>query len=290
MRFHLDLTKSRSLTYAGAGAVALIILAAAAVSVLRPVPPTGSRPSLAPLAQGAGSADARLVSHSPAMSAPSGPEKVEQSARIRLTTRHVLADVKTLGRLAAAEGGYVAFSSEVGRGRRARASLALEVPAGDLSSVLGRISRLGHVTSLSQRGVNVTSRWNQLSLKILALQTESQAYRRLYAKATTIGDMLRIQRALAAVDAALLQDHEALTHLAHQVNLASIGVALAPAPVPPAARSWNPLVSSLRTMLDAGRAVLAGFLWIAPWVVLVGVLASPLWWRRSWKERPEGGG
>jgi hypothetical protein len=216
----------------------------------------------------------------PTLPTAGGGAKIEESAAVTLRSADALTTIRRLEALAGATGGYVAASSLTGTGRRASAMVTLMIPAGRLDRAVGAITRMGRVTALSESGVNVTNTWNNLTLQLAALTSEAAAYRRLYARATRIADLLRIQQALSAVDAAITADRQQLAGIDRAVTYAAVSVTVLPVPARSRVAAPGPLLASLRTMLAVGRAALAALLWILPWAVLAGLIALPMWWRR----------
>ncbi len=235
---------------------------------------------LGPKAEPAGKATVPQAVYSPAAS---GRQVIEQGS-VSLEVSSVGRAMDLLTARTASAGGYVASSSMNGSGASTMGYLTLRVPARVFPGFLGDVARMGHVTGETQSGTDVTGEVNNLAVEIGATRSEIAGYEQLYQKASTMSALLQIEQALTQAEANLLYLEQQAAGLHQQVQLATITVTLTPVPVVAAGRGIKVgavFRGSLATMLSAGRLLLAGLVWVAPWaVVAAAVTAVVMWWRR----------
>jgi hypothetical protein len=177
----------------------------------------------------------------------SGAAKVEETGSLGLTVDpHRLGRVMgRLTELATANGGYVT-SSSLGRlgtlpTGPGTGSIALDVPQGSFDDVLATAKRLGTVTAMSTKAVDVTGQYVDLQAEITALEASRQQYLTIMTKATSIPDILSVQSQLDSIQTQMQQLQGQLQLLDSQTAYSTLDVSvterLAPGAPRPAAKS-----------------------------------------------------
>ncbi|MDA8193587.1 MAG: DUF4349 domain-containing protein [Thermaerobacter sp.] len=228
-----------------------------------------------------------------ALSAParSGRQLVVYTADLTLATASVARELRTISALAAKAGGFVSSSDlsgpSAGPAGSPAGTIVIRVPATRFAAALDQIRKLGPVSQFSQSGQDVTQQHNNIAQELQQLNAERTAYVQLFSRATSMRDMLQIQAALSQVNSQIAFWTQQGQQLNGQVSYATITVNLTTAPLSVPSRNLGAaLVGSLATMRRVGLAVLAGLVWIGPWVLLGAIFGIPLWWWRRRRPKP----
>ncbi|MCL6446303.1 MAG: DUF4349 domain-containing protein, partial [Alicyclobacillus sp.] len=187
-----------------------------------------------------------------------------------------------LQRLVAEDGGFVASmrvsggstgtaneGSAVGgvpsSGSQTTIDMTVRIPEADFDAFLSRSRGLGKVTRFSQTGQDVTQQYTGLQEQLMELNSEAAAYTRLFQKATSMKDMITIQRALSQVDAQITNLEAQAHNLQRSVQLATIHLTLSTPPTPVRANTLgviSALQKSLRILGDSAMALVAMVAWL----------------------------
>lgn len=272
-------------TVKAVGVAAALVIVAIGLSRLGPVGGTVAGPAgvSAPTSQLASAASAQrsLTIHG---TVTTGRMMVEQAA-LSLTVSRVGATASRIATLTAHEGGYIESSNFSG-GTTPSGTETLRVPASHLPALLTALKGLGHVQQSSLSGQDVTRQYSSLTFQLSALKAEDLAYQRLFSKATSMHSMIQIQQALSQVQSQMTQLGTEQLNLAHQVRMATVNVSLAQtAPPPPGFQAGDILAGSLHAMGQAGLFVAQMILVLLPWLALLLILATPVWYWRI-RRRP----
>lgn len=212
------------------------------------------------------------VGHSPAGSSPTtaatstadaltralgraaAPRRIIRDAELTLGVADAEVARASLTRIAEAAGGYVATSQTTGSGdaaARASEELGIRVPAERFTDVLGRIHDLGKLSSEQVTSRDVTDDFVDLDARIAAAQAVEKQYVAMLAKATSVNDMLAVQRELASVRSDLERMLGKQRVLADQTALSSINVRIT-VPLPLVTASWRAIKTDAT---EAGASV-----------------------------------
>lgn len=236
--------------------------------------------------------DLKLVE--PGAGGPVAGREVITTASATVEVDDVQAAARAIAALADEEGGYVE-SMSVGDDRAGVSGYAPEslvypgptgawvtvrVPADRLSAVTESLSEIGEVSGSRIDRADVTTAAVDLRARVAALEASVARLTELMAQATSTGDLIAAESALAQRQGELDSYRQQLEGLEGQVELSSLTVSLV-TPVEhveadPAGfvdgvlAGWNGLVATLN-----GIVVALGFL--LPWLVVLGVLGIALW-------------
>jgi uncharacterized protein DUF4349 len=215
------------------------------------------------------------------------PRSLVKTAALTVRVTDVDAQADRAIGIAIAAGGDVLADQRSGSGGRASAELTLEVPPATLEPQLRRLARLGEQVNRVSSTDDVTQQVVDVNSRLGSLRASLARVRALYAQATSISDVIKLESELASREANL-ESLEAQQHdLALDTARAKITLQLlamrAPAPASRRvgsgmgagfARGWHALVASVRWTVGAFGTLL-------PFLLLAGALAAlGLWWRR----------
>lgn len=201
---------------------------------------------------------------------------------LRLTTRH-LADARqdAIG-LVHGFGGHVADeqSRSTATGDLARVDLTLRVPVASFEKALDALGRLGTVRDRQQSVQDVTTQVIDNAARVKAQAASVASIERLLARATTIGEIMSIERQLSTRQAELDSLKQQQKWLADQTSLSTVHLSLSRPPkdadedragfLGGLERGWDALG-------DSAVAVATGVGAVLPFAVLLGVVGVPAW-------------
>lgn len=161
--------------------------------------------------------------------------------------------------------------------RGASAVLELRIPADDLDPVLDDLRALGRADSVTLSSADVTVEVQDLEARIATLRASLDRLRALTAQATDIEDLIALESEVSARQAELESLEARQRYLADQVSMSTITLELRTEEAAPDARP-DDFVQGLVTGWDAfvgfWATVLVALGVLAPWIVLLGVLAG----------------
>jgi Domain of unknown function (DUF4349) len=182
-------------------------------------------------------------------------------------------------------GGFVSRSSASGT-QIHEGRLVMRVPEARFNAARQAVERLGHVTSESVAGQDVTQQFVNLNARLGNLTTQERALRRLMQQTQTVSDTIRVQGVLQGVELQSEEIQGELIYLRNRTEMSTIAIAVHEAgarPTPPAHASalWNAGERSLHTATAVVSGVIVGAGFVIPvailalLAVLIGRLAAP---------------
>lgn len=250
--------------------------------------PPAAAPSPAPVT-GAARKEAADVGV-PAVGAPAatGPPVVRTATvEVRVATGRFEQRWREADAVAARRGGFVTESSaEQVRGRLARGTLTLRVPAASLAAALGDLRALGTPVRVSTSATDVSGQVVDFDARLRAAQVNEAQLLDLLRQSRTVQDGLVVRARLADVRAEIEGLDGQRARLRDQVDLATITATVYEAtagPGPPAstdgrlARSWHRAGDAAAAAVG-GMLVVAG--WTGPFVLLAAGALTVLHLRR----------
>ena len=182
-------------------------------------------------------------------------------------------------------GGFVSRSSSSGTHIH-DGELVMRVPEARFNQARLAVEGLGHVTSESVVGQDVTQQFVDLNARLGNLTTQEHALRRLMQQTQTVSDTIRVQGVLQGVELQIEEIQGELIYLRNRTALSTISIAVHEAgarPAPPAHASaiWKAGERSLHTATAVVTSVIVGAGFVIPvailvlLAVLIGRLAAP---------------
>lgn len=206
---------------------------------------------------------------------PMSVSKVIKTAGISLVVKQggFAAAVQQATDIAAKNDGYVQSSSS----GKQEGSLVLRVPSAHFESTLGALRSLGSVEHESIKGQDVTAEFVDLNARLKIAQSREAALLRLMDKASSVSQILSLQRTLNDAQLNVEQIKGALRVLRSKASEATITVALREQGAPsPGSSVHTPSVGlAIRRALSGFVSVVAagivGFGYLLPVLAVVGV-------------------
>jgi Domain of unknown function (DUF4349) len=224
--------------------------------------------------------------------------KIEQTGTLSLTVARgrLSRTVSQLSGLAATYGGFVANSqtqSGAGATNTPGATVTLEVPVSDFSTVLAQAQRLGKTTGLNTQATDVTGQYVDLQSRIAALQASRQQYLTIMTKASTVGDVLAVQAQLDTIESQIEQLQGQLQVLTSETSYSKMTVNVSegtpparPTPLPESGmiHAWHESIGGFLTGVE-GFVSVAGPLLFALLCLGLALVGSRVAWRRYQRHR-----
>lgn len=201
---------------------------------------------------------------------------------LRLTTRH-LADARqdAIG-LVHGFGGHVADeqSQSDAKGGLDRVDLTLRVPEASFEKALDALGRLGTVRNRQQSVEDVTTQVIDNAARIKAQAASVASIERLLARATTIGEIMSIERELSTRQAELDSLKQQQKWLADQTSLSAVHLSLS-RPAKEADDDETGFLGGLErgweALGDSAVAVATGVGAVLPFAAVLALVGVPAW-------------
>lgn len=218
----------------------------------------------------------------PAEDVPAGAALTEQIVRTGDITVDVDDITSAANRVTAvvdAAGGNIGSDQRYGDAADGSADLVLRVPPDRFDELLDTISDLGEELSRSVAAQDVSTVVADVDARVESLQNSVDRLLALAAQAVSVSDLITIESELSARQAELESLQAQQRALSDQVSLATLSVRLTASSDPERAETgflaglsdgWNALVDA-----GAGLITIVGLL--LPWLILLAVIAVPLW-------------
>jgi len=175
----------------------------------------------------------------PTAAGPESDPSVAAETRLVIFTANLAVEVKEVrsamdrvSDIALRMGGFVAGSSVSAFDISRSVSITIRVPRDRFSEALTAIEALGEVKQRLTRSDDVTEEYVDLKAQLENLKKQEQRLQELYARATTIDDILKVQRELERVRGEIDRLTGRLNFLDRNVELSTITVTLTEAQPP----------------------------------------------------------
>jgi hypothetical protein len=213
---------------------------------------------------------------------------IVRTITISLAVGDIPVAVAAIGSLAAGMGGFVVSSQIAGDDADARGFISFRVPSERTDEALEQLRATSvRVIEESTRSQDVTEEYVDLQARLTNLERTEKQYIRLYDRADSVEDVLRVQRELTSVRGQIEQLKGRLQYLDRTSSTSLISVSLRPAssPEPLVGQGWSALEtarSAVRGLVDFGQVlanVLIRVAVFAPVWAPIAALVSWLLWR-----------
>jgi hypothetical protein len=173
-----------------------------------------------------------------------------------------------------AKGTYVGSSTSVPSGEPASGQVTFRVPVDAFEPVLRELKGLGTYRGERSSTDDVTNQYIDLNGQLAAWRAQERVYLRLLDRARSVTDVIAVQNQLQQVQSNIERLQGQLNHLEDQTSFSTIVLQLsepgaAGEPAGRLARAWATAVNGLGVM---AAAVLVGVVWLAPLVVVAGLV------------------
>ncbi|MBI4200428.1 MAG: DUF4349 domain-containing protein [Chloroflexi bacterium] len=171
--------------------------------------------------------------------------QVISQASMSVEVANVQASVPQVRAIAEGLGGFVEQLSFSGGAEKQQATITIRVPQPDFFTALERIQALGTVQSQSLGSQDVTEQFIDLKARLESAQREELSLLNLLGKATSVSDILTIERELSRVRSDLERFQGQLNFMERRVDLATLTVSL----FPPEAKQTQPPSGNLTVVV-----------------------------------------
>ena len=213
---------------------------------------------------------------------PGGPTLTEQIVRtgdITVDVDDITSAANRVITVVDAAGGNIGSDQRYGDATDGSADLVLRVPPDRFDELLETISDLGKELSRSVAAQDVSTVVADVDARVESLQNSVDRLLALAAQAVSVSDLITIESELSARQSELESLQAQQRALSDQVSLATLSVRLTASSDPESADTG--FLAGLRdgwnALLDAGRGLISIIGLLLPWLILLAVIAVPLW-------------
>ncbi len=222
---------------------------------------------------------------------------VIRTGTLTLRVSDVAKGVTSVQQIASKYRGYVSNGSTREERRPAIADITITIPSESFDQAFSELRGLGKLVSDSAQSQDVTEEYVDLRSRQRNLEATQKRLLTLLNRASTVGEVLNVQRELTTVQGQFEEIKGRLQYLGNRTTMSTITVSLRPV-LPPAAKPtpkpiprWSAFevaerawLASLRMLQGVATAVISVVVfgwWLIP-ILLVGLL---LWMRRGGTRR-----
>lgn len=211
-----------------------------------------------------------------------GPALTQQIVRtgdISVDVDDIAAAANRITALVSAANGSVGSDQREGEAADGSADLVVRIPPERFDSLLEDIAELGDELSRSVAAEDVSTVVADVDARVRSLQNSIDPLQALAAQAVSVGDLITIESELYARQAELESLQAQQRALSDQVSLATLSIRLTASGDPDTddAGFLASLSAGWNGLLDAGKGLLSVVGLLLPWLVLVALIAGPLW-------------
>ncbi|MDO9097603.1 MAG: DUF4349 domain-containing protein, partial [Candidatus Methanoperedens sp.] len=210
--------------------------------------------------------------------------KIISTASLTIEVKSVQNAFNEITKIVQANQGFISSSSTYDSGGRKNGQMTVRVPQKNFNSALEQVEALGTVKSRQISGQDVTEEFIDLGARLGNLKKQETRLAEILKNATTVKDVLEVERELERVRGEIERLTGRLNYLNQSVEMSTIMVnAMEPAPI--TGEGWG--------IMDALREAIAGFIdsvkgviifigFILPIVVFIAVIyVIALWIKRK---------
>jgi hypothetical protein len=208
--------------------------------------------------------------------------------------------LRELKALAKNLGGYISNSSDSGKsGGQRRGTYTVRVPVDQFATFMDDVAKIGELHDSETNAQDVTDQYIDVDAQMKSDKQIEEGLLKLHdeiAKKGVSEELFRVEDRLRAVRAQILASERRLQRWDKDAAMSTVVVKLeqrteyAPAGSPDfgttVSRTWD---GSLGALAAFGKGALIVAVALAPWLVVLGAVTSPLWfllWRQLRKPRP----
>ena len=218
-----------------------------------------------------------------------------RTGNLSMITKDLQRDLTTIKSLVATLGGQVSNESSSGSRGASRdnqyAELTVRVPESKFEQAMRQIGETARVTHREINAEDVHTQVIDVNARVKSKRASVESLEKLLAKATTIGEVMSVERELSARQADLDSLVQQQKYLSDQTSMSTIQVTLA-SPDRADELDRDGFVGGLQTGWSALTGFLVGVLTVTgvllPWLPLIALVVLPGWWwlRRRTTSKP----
>lgn len=227
---------------------------------------------------------------------PQTGRKVIYTSELTLETTDYTADLAAVRALVAAQGGYLASSSENTAGsarQKARScTLVARIPAENYEAFMQGAGGIGSVSHKSEQSEDVTGQYLDVESRLSSLNTQKQRLEELIAQAATLEDLLTLEDKLAEVQYQLENYAAQRNALSDQIAYSTVTVYLNEvvqytADEPRFVQQLKEVCGdSWQRFGEVLKGLLFAVILLLPYAVVLGGGAALIWAaRRGWRKK-----
>ena len=175
--------------------------------------------------------------------------------------------------LAERHGGFV-LSTTLDEDKRSNAAIAIRVPSEEFEAALGGLKDVGKLLSETVQGRDVSEEFVDLKARLRNLQAQEVVLLRLYDRAQTVVDTIRIQREVQDVQLEIERHRGRLRFLEDRTSLSTIGIRFTEVGATPPKKETpkGAIARAWEQAKDLALGVVSGVIVATGFVVPVGLL------------------
>lgn len=209
--------------------------------------------------------------------------KIARTATMTVTVENLDAAGQAVRAAATAVGGEVTDERwDLRAGEAGQGALTLSVPAAGLQATLTRLEGLGTVTTREANATDVTGTYVDTQGRLTTMRASIARVRALMDDATSVRDVIELEKALASREAELEALERRMAALTGSVENATITLTLLGPKAPAATGGGNGFTDGLQRGLNAlitsAAVALTVFGILLPWLVPLALLAAGVAW------------
>ncbi|SIO59785.1 protein of unknown function [Singulisphaera sp. GP187] len=224
---------------------------------------------------------------------PAQPRRIIYNAQVTLVVESLTGVSQQINQLVQASGGYVSETDTNMQTHAPRTGTwKVRVPVARFDSFMASVTKLGELQHNHVDSQDVSQEYYDLEARISNKQQEEKRLLKHLSDSTgKLEDILAVERELSRVRGEVEQMQGRIRFLTHQTDLSTVTITATEVKdyKPPVSPTLSTEITrtfgqSVGLLGDFGRGLLLFFVAAAPWFVVIGFVAVPLWWltRRRW--------
>ncbi len=217
-------------------------------------------------------------------SANSLDRKIISTASLTIEVKSVQAAFDNIAKIVQANQGFISSSSTYDSGGRKNGQMTVRVPQKNFYSSIEQVEALGTVKSKQISGQDVTEEWIDLGARLGNLNKQETRLAEILKNATTVKDVLEVERELERVRGEIERLTGRLNYLNQSVEMSTITVS-ASEPAPIGGQGWgitDALSEAVAGFIDSVKGVIIFTGFILPIAVFIAVIyVIALWIKRK---------
>ncbi|MGI6030293.1 MAG: DUF4349 domain-containing protein [Eubacteriales bacterium] len=236
----------------------------------------------------------------PSAAQPDTARKIIFSASLTMETTQYDTAIQNLERTVEFYSGWVEESNTYSDSRNRRhADYTLRIPSAQFREFLDSAGEIiGHVTSKTERGVEITQVYYDSQARLTSLQVQEERLLAILEKAEVLTDVIELEQALSDVRYEIERISSELRLYDSQVEMSTIQLSLTEVsdlspqyqlPTSLGQRISNQMQASFTALVSLGESLLVLLVGNLPVLLILAVLITVVWWliRRFARKHPK---